>query len=183
MADTSWGKVADWYKKTVLKDDSYQRELIYPNLSRMSSPKNGERVLDIACGEGSWSVELAAKGCKVSGVDISPELIRLAKKKVPEGRFLVSNAEDLSSLKEDNFEKAFIVLALQNIENAGRAISEASRLLGAKGKLYVILNHPCFRIPEFSGWGWDEKAQYRRISRYLSESKTDILMRPGTILK
>jgi ubiquinone/menaquinone biosynthesis C-methylase UbiE len=85
----------------------------------------------------------------------------------------------LSALKEKDFDKAFIILALQNIEGANKAISEVSRLLRAGGKLYAVLNHPCFRIPEFSEWGWDEKTQYRRISRYLSESKSDILMSPG----
>jgi hypothetical protein len=47
--------------------------------------------------------------------------------------------------------------------------------------IYVVLNHPAFRIPKASGWGWDEQAkiQYRRIDRYLSESKTEIDMHPG----
>jgi ubiquinone/menaquinone biosynthesis C-methylase UbiE len=178
--DTSWGKVADWYEDAFSQKGSYQHELIYPNLLRMASPQKGERVFDVGCGGGSFSAELIAKGCVVFGADISPELILLAKKKVPKGIFFVSSAEDLSSVKEKDFDKAFIVLALQNIEKAGKAINEISRLLRPDGKLYVVLNHPCFRIPEFSEWGWNDSVQYRRIDRYLSESKNDIMMHPGS---
>lgn len=44
-----------------------------------------------------------------------------------------------------------------------------------------MLNHPAFRIPHESSWGWDEKEkkQYRRVERYLSELKADINMQPG----
>lgn len=177
--ETSWGKVAGWYGGSIAKEGSYQRELVYPNLLRMASPKKRERVIDVACGDGSFAELLSSAGCEVFGTDISPELVSRARKKVPGGEFIIGKAEDLSALKEKDFDKAFIVLALQNIEGANRAISEVSRLLRAGGKLYAVLNHPCFRIPEFSEWGWDEKTQYRRISRYLSESKSDILMSPG----
>jgi ubiquinone/menaquinone biosynthesis C-methylase UbiE len=179
-SDTSWGNVADWYGESVSRPGSYQQELVYPNLLRMSSPKKGERVIDVACGEGSFSFELASAGCSVLGTDISPELISKAKKKVSGGKFIVAKAEDLSSVGEKDFDKAFIILALQNIEGAGKAISEISRLLRPEGKFYAVLNHPCFRIPEFSEWGWDERVQYRRVDRYLSESASRILMRPGT---
>lgn len=45
----------------------------------MLRPKGGERVLDLACGSGRHSLELARQGFTVFGVDISPELIELAR--------------------------------------------------------------------------------------------------------
>ena len=177
--NTSWDNIADWYQDSVVKEGSYHRELIYPNLLRMSTPKKGERVLDIACGEGSWGTILFSKECVVHGVDISPELIRMAQKKLPQGRFIVVNAENLSAITEKNFDKVFMILALQNIKEANRAIDEVSRLLRVGGTFYIVLNHPCFRVPKFSDWEWSDNVQYRRIARYLSENKSDILMRPG----
>jgi hypothetical protein len=49
------------------------------------------------------------------------------------------------------------------------------------GSLYIVLNHPAFRVPKESSWGWDEaeKKQYRRVDRYLSELKISIQMHPG----
>ena len=145
--DTSWGKVADWYEDAFSQKGSYQHELIYPNLLRMASPQKGERVFDVGCGGGSFSAELIAKGCVVFGADISPELILLAKKKVPKGIFFVSSAEDLSSVKEKDFDKAFIVLALQNIEKAGKAINEISRLLRPGWKAICGFKSSVFPYP------------------------------------
>jgi hypothetical protein len=34
-------------------------------------------------------------------------------------------------------------------------------------------------MPEFSSWGWDDSMQYRRVDRYLSETKGDIHMHPS----
>ena len=41
------------------------------------------------------------------------------------------------------------------------------------------MNHPAFRIPKYSSWGWDAALQYRRIDRYLSEISIPIQMHPG----
>jgi len=43
-----------------------------------------KRVLDLACGEGTFAVELARRGCRVIGVDLSPEMLELARKRAKE---------------------------------------------------------------------------------------------------
>lgn len=77
--------------------------------------------------------------------------------------------------------KAAIVLALQNMENVVKVLDECARVIKRGGELYIVLNHPAFRVPKASSWGWDEKEkiQYRRIDRYLSELKVPIQMHPG----
>ena len=54
-------------------------------------------------------------------------------------------------------------------------------MLKPGGKLFIVMNHPAFRVPKRSGWGWDDatKSQYRRVDAYLSESKEEIVMNPG----
>ncbi len=42
------------------------------------APEPGERILDLGCGDGALTVELAASGCAVVGSDASPELLRAA---------------------------------------------------------------------------------------------------------
>ena len=72
-------------------------------------------------------------------------------------------------------------MSLQNIENAQEVIKEVNRILKPKGKLLIVLNHPAFRMPKASSWGWDEarKVQFRRLDSYLSESSEQIQMHPG----
>ena len=49
---TSWGGVASWYDDYLKDEDTYQAKVIAPNLMRMLNLKEGERVLDVACGQG-----------------------------------------------------------------------------------------------------------------------------------
>jgi ubiquinone/menaquinone biosynthesis C-methylase UbiE len=78
---TSWGKVANWYNNLIEKgQDSYQKKLILPNLIRLLEVRRGEVILDLACGQGFFSREFQKEGAKVIGVDVSKELIDLAKK-------------------------------------------------------------------------------------------------------
>jgi len=45
---------------------------------KMLKPQGGERILDLACGSGRHSIELARRGFTVVGADISADLIELA---------------------------------------------------------------------------------------------------------
>lgn len=179
---TSWGKVADWYNELLEGEPgTYQSEVVLPNITRLLDIKQGETVLDIACGQGYFTREFDKLGAKVQGVDIAPELIEIARKASPHITYYVSSATDLSMIKDATVDKATIVLALQNIEKYIDALKEAARVLKTGGQLFLVLNHPTFRIPKASDWGYDQEKgiQYRRIDSYLSESAVPIQMEPG----
>lgn len=177
---TSWGKVANWYNNLVEDETSYQKKLILPNLTRLVEAKKGEVIVDLACGQGFFAREFARLGAKVIGVDISPELIEIAKQD-KSVEYHVSQGHKLDFLQNQSVDKILIVLSLQNIEKVQEVIKEVSRVLKPKGELFLVLNHPSFRIPKVSSWGWDEekKTQYRRLDSYLSESREQIQMHPG----
>lgn len=178
--ETSWGKVAGWYADLLKDDNTYQTRVILPNLKRLLDLKKGEKVLDLACGNGFFSAELT-KTAKVIGVDIARNLIEQARKNVPSANFFVSSAEKMDFLDDNSMSKIVIVLAIQNMENPHLVFKECARLLKPGGSLHIVLNHPTFRVLKKSSWGWDEaaKVQYRRIDSYLSESKEKIQMYPG----
>lgn len=189
---TSWGKVANWYHNLIENENnSYQRKLILPNLIRLLEAKKGEVLLDLACGQGFFCREFIKSGAKVIGVDLSTELIEIARKaprhlpgeqrKYEPVEYHIASADSLDFLKRNSIDKTTIILSLQNIENASGVIKEVNRVLKPNGKLFLVLNHPAFRIPKESSWGWDEtkKTQYRRLDSYISESKEQIQMHPG----
>lgn len=181
--ETSWGKVAGWYDEMLEENDNtYQKNVILPNILRLMDIKKNESILDLACGTGFFAREFMKMGGKVIGTDISPELIEIATENSPkEIEYLLSPADDLNKIKNNSIDKIAFILAIQNIENISDVFSECSRVLKDGGKIFLVMNHPSFRIPKQSSWGFDEKnkIQYRRMDEYMSESKTKIEMHPG----
>jgi ubiquinone/menaquinone biosynthesis C-methylase UbiE len=180
--NTSWGGVAEWYDNHLeTNKDSFQEQVIGPNLIRVLDIKKDMRILDLACGQGFFSRKFAAKGATVVGADISKELIEAAIKRSSKIEFHATPADKLSFAKSETFDAVTIVLAIQNIENMLGVFQEASRVLKPGGRMILVLNHPLFRIPKRSSWGFDENqnTQYRRIDAYLSSTTSKILMHPG----
>lgn len=217
--DTSWNKVADWYDEHLSGDDTYHAKVVLPNLLRVLAVKKGDKVLDLACGQGYFSRAFQGAGAKVIGIDSAPALIEKAKElernskehlvskrsesdgKTPSVKesfvakepitYKVATSDRLDFLSAGSLDKIACVLAIQNIENIASTFDACAKALKEKGTLVLVMNHPAFRIPKASSWGWQEgrtappyaKAtegvQYRRIDSYLTESKAVIDMTPG----
>lgn len=179
---TSWGGVASWYDNYLENTkDSFQEAVIAPNLLRLIAPKKGVHILDLACGQGYFSRKFASAGADVVGADISKELIEQAKKRSPKIEFHATPAHKLPFAKDGSFDVVTIVLAIQNIENMLEVFVEASRVLKKGGSLVLVTNHPAFRNPKRTHWGFDQgnNVQYRRVDAYLSRSMEKIDMHPG----
>lgn len=177
-----WGKFSEWYVELLEQKDTYQKAVILPNLLRLLNIKRGETILDLACGPGFFAREFFKRGARVIGTDASGELIKLAIKNSPKGiNFQVAPADNMPFLKNQSVDKIVIIHAIQNINNVSGVFKECARVLKVNGQMLIVMNHPAFRIPKASSWEWDEKnqVQYRRIDRYLSESKVKIQMHPG----
>ncbi|MSQ13520.1 MAG: SAM-dependent methyltransferase [Dehalococcoidia bacterium] len=177
-----WNRAARWYDGLVGEQGSeFQREVVIPGTLRLLGIRQGERVLDLACGQGVLSRALHERGAQVTGVDLSTQLVEIARRRSPKGiRFLVADAVRLVGLDDGRFDAVTCMLALQNMESPEVALHEASRVLRPDGRLVLALMHPAFRIPRQSRWGWDEerKLLYRGVDRYLTPLKAPIDMRP-----
>jgi ubiquinone/menaquinone biosynthesis C-methylase UbiE len=187
-ADTSWGPVASWYDKHLEQgSDTYHDKVVHPNMMRMLGDIKGKQIVDLACGQGIFSRLLADKGASVVGVDLGKELIDIAEKKNADYKFKIhffhSASNDLFMVKDETKDIVVCVLALQNIEKLQETIGEVSRALKKGGRFLLVLNHPAFRNPRHTHWGYDEaeQVQYRRVDEYLSESKIKIDMTPGAV--
>ncbi len=178
---TSWNKVAPWYQELLSKADSYQNTVILPNLLRLLGPIKNKTILDLACGQGFFSQALLNEGAHMVGADAAPDLIALAKKNIPNGTFHTSSADHLPFIKDGSCDAVIIILAIQNIKPVDGVFTEVKRVLKPGGRLLLVLNHPAFRIPKQSSWGWDAETttQYRRLDRYMSEMTNEIDMHPG----
>lgn len=183
--DTSWGNVSSWYDKHLSTTKNYHDTLVYPNLVRLLGDVKKKKILDLACGQGIFSHRLASLGAMVVGVDLGASLIEIAKSKniSPHNPdFFISPSHDLYMIRDESIDDVLISLAIQNIEKVKETFAECSRVQKKGGRLFIVMNHPAFRIPKGSRWGYDEdeKVQYRRVDSYLSESKVKMDMTPGS---
>jgi ubiquinone/menaquinone biosynthesis C-methylase UbiE len=107
----------------------------------------GKRVLDVGCGTGNGMVALAADfGCRVAGVDPSPEMLERARLKLPGAQLSVGTAEDLP-FADGAFEGATMVSVVHHLDR-GRAFPEIHRVLAAGSRFVTADMHP----DAFSDW-------------------------------
>ncbi|MBP9669302.1 MAG: class I SAM-dependent methyltransferase [Candidatus Pacebacteria bacterium] len=179
--NTSWGNVADWYRSHVGGDDTYHSKVVAPNLMRMVAPKEGKLILEIGCGEGYFARMFANERALVDGADIAAELIQHAEAQGGGVRYFTASADKLSFAQDGIYDVVVAVLTLQNMERIEPVMKEVARVLKPEGKFIFVLNHPAFRIPKKTAWGWDAaaKVQYRRADGYLTATKEKIDMTPG----
>lgn len=67
-----------WSSKTYAENARFVSDLSMPVVEWLT-PKAGERILDLGCGDGDLTVKLRDFGCEVIGVDSSPDFINSAK--------------------------------------------------------------------------------------------------------
>jgi len=135
--------------------DHDREELNNPAAFELIGNIKGLTVLDLACGEGYNTRILAKKGAKATGTDFSPKQIELAvqeEKKENLGiKYKVMDAANLTSLPDNCFDLVTCFMALQDIENYRKAISETSRVLKPSGRFIFTIPHPCFEKMTVNG--------------------------------
>ena len=178
---SSWQKVGDWYDSIVGEQGHYyHQKIVLPGIIRLLDLQPTSSLLDLACGQGVLARHIP-QGVQYVGVDAAKSLIAKAKT-YSRHTFLVGDiTKPLPLTPKQTFTHASIVLALQNIEEPDKVLKHVALHLQPKGTLVIILNHPAFRIPRQTCWGFDEvsKMQYRKLNCYMSHHKIPIQSNPG----
>ncbi|MFC1542095.1 methyltransferase domain-containing protein [Candidatus Latescibacterota bacterium] len=107
------------------------------------------RILDIGCGPGEMLVELSKRGSEIWGIDISDEMIKLAKgkiKKKNENIHLESGDIESLTFVDGFFDVVIAAGVIEYLENDTIWIKEISRVLKPNGILIInITNHYAVR--------------------------------------
>jgi SAM-dependent methyltransferase len=101
--------------------------------------KENPKVVEIGCGNGRDAVEILKRTSDYLGIDISEELIRLAREKVPHGRFEVVDIIDFEFPKKLDAVFAFASLIHVNKEEFRTILERIYDVLNPGGVIYLSL--------------------------------------------
>jgi SAM-dependent methyltransferase len=131
-------------------------------------PPPGHRTLEVGCGEGRVSRDLAAHGHRVTAVDVSPTLVRLAQAADPQSIYLRSDAAALPFVAE-SFDLVVFYNSLMDVDDMDASVHEAARVLRTTGVLCVCVTHPMADAGHFASH--DGNAPFIIDGTYLGERR------------
>jgi SAM-dependent methyltransferase len=139
-----------WTRHVRAGYDIYRDGLNTPAFLDMLPPVRGLRGLDIGCGEGSNTRQLARLGATMHAIDVAPTFIRHARDAEtaePLGiTYIAGDGTDLP-FGAGSFDFATAFMSMMDMADQGRAFCEAARVLRPGGFLQFSILHPCFVPP------------------------------------
>jgi trans-aconitate 2-methyltransferase len=117
------------------------------DLVSLLAPRQSEHILDLGCGTGHLTEQIADSGARVVGVDRSPEMVNAARKAYPNLQFEVADARSLGF--HDEFDAVFSNAALHWIHEPELVIQSVRSALRPGGRF----------VAEFGGHGNIRKMQ------------------------
>ena len=117
-----------------LYDDKHRFVYQYgESLLEILNPAEGEQILDLGCGTGSLTDQIAQKKARVSGIDASEDMILKARKNYPDIDFQILSAENMRY--ENCFDAVFSNAVFHWLEDPEKAMGNIYTSLKAKGRL------------------------------------------------
>jgi ubiquinone/menaquinone biosynthesis C-methylase UbiE len=108
-------------------------------VARLASIGSGARLLDVATGTGAQAGAFADAGAAVVGVDLSPRMLAIARRKHPGVTFVEGDAT-ASSAGDASFDAACISFALHEMPGdvRGRVLDEMVRVVHRDGRVIIV---------------------------------------------
>jgi SAM-dependent methyltransferase len=133
------------------------------------------KAIDLGCGAGHYAIYLAGRGFDITGIDISPTAIKIAREKAEKenAKCIFIVADVLGSLDEvkDTFDFAYDWSLLHHVypEHRKKYIENVNRILNSGGKYLSV----CFseKDPQFGGSGKYRKTPLGTILYFSSEEE------------
>ncbi|MDO8460468.1 MAG: class I SAM-dependent methyltransferase [Nanoarchaeota archaeon] len=152
----------EWLKGKGLGHSHLEKPAMYKELPNL----NGKSVLCIGCGAGEECEHINSLGAKkVIGIDISKELIDIAKKNYPTIDFYVMDMEKLK-FKNESFDFIYSSLVMHYVKDWTKVLKEVKRVLKSNGIFLFSTHNPVY-------WGAERKKDKSGKSQFLGYSEKD----------
>ncbi|MCC2653809.1 MAG: methyltransferase [Microvirga sp.] len=168
----AWDRnTALWTEEVRSGFDFYRELYTLPAFLDFMPSVAGQQVIDLGCGEGSNTRRFAQRGGIMTGIDLSPQMIKRARQKEAEEplgiAYEIGSFSKLSPFADEQFDCALSTMALMDGPDFPCAMCEACRVLKPGGSLCFSILHPCFITPVLQ-WLTNEEGAYQglRVGRY-----------------
>jgi len=183
-----WEQKAAYWDEHMGEGNEFQRLLIAPAAEELLDIQQGERALDVACGNGVFARRLAALGAQVVATDFSATFIERARartQQTPEHSayrdridYRVVDATDeaaLLALGAGSFDAIYCGMAFMDMVTIEPLVRAARALLKPQGRFVFSTMHPCFNsamqrlgLEEEDAEGQLQATYYVKVTRYLT---------------
>ncbi len=182
----AWNKMGDeWFE--LAQTGESRNCFIMPNMLRFMGDVAGKKILDLGCGEGGYSRELAKKGAQLVSVDCSIKAIEyamaIANKEALAIRHYVRNSNDLFDIESEQFDIVLCSMMLMDCEDLEGTLKEVARVLKPNGRLFASVLHPCFDGNHDTGIGRQGEGIERQVvvKNYFEPNEWEAPLWKGTI--
>lgn len=152
--------------------DYYRHEVHGPALLAACEPLSRRRVLDLGCGQGYFSRQLARRGAVVSAIDGAGDLLALARCREAGAPLGIDYRELSASAVADHwlphsFDLVAACMAVQDMADVPGALTAAFTVLRPGGRMVFSVPHPATDTA-FREWARDAagQKQYLKLDRY-----------------
>jgi ubiquinone/menaquinone biosynthesis C-methylase UbiE len=164
--DARYDEIAAFYDECV--GEGLDGDPVAGVLFELMPDLEGLRVLDLACGQGRISRELARRGAGVVGLDLSTGLLGLARKSESDSplgiSYVEADAASPDALPGERFELVTCHFGLSDIDDFPGVAANVVRWLEPDKAFVFSILHPCF-----PGWGDDAPSSWPPGETYFSE--------------
>lgn len=150
-----WETNAAWWDGRIGEGNDFQLLLLNPVTDRLLDIRPGERVLDIACGNGSYARKMAERGAEVLAVDLAEEFLRCARARtaslpadisarITYRQVDATDEAQLLRLGVRGYDAAVCNMALMDMVDIDSLMRSLAQLLRPHGRFVFSVCHPCF---------------------------------------
>lgn len=140
--------------------------LAYRDLPQMiARHARGKRAIDFGCGTGRSTRFLKQLGFEVTGIDISAEMLAIARERDPDGEYLLTTAGDFVALpcgEADLILAAFPFDNIPTLEEKERIARGLGLLLAPEGRFVNLVSTPAIYVNEWVSFSTKDYPENRR---------------------
>ena len=138
-----WNQNAAFWDDFMQEGNDFQRLLIGPTVERLLELQAGQRILDVACGNGNFARRLNALGAEVTACDFSQTFIERAKAQpgAEQIDYRVVDATDrqqLLALGEGRYHAVVCNMALMDMSDIAALLQSVPSLLKPGGAIHLL---------------------------------------------